>query len=172
LVRDQAGAFPRRVSAGVFLISVLVVQRPVRQCAETGTTQSRRTILVPSLLLGPGVGQPLREPRNGGVSRHTPVGDCSNDPRGNEGERRQNADVALAKTFAFGNLGQRCDAAEPKLFDPTAGLGDGGEQSIAGLGCRRRRRGGPMHDTFTVTKAGASQGSISGMEVGLLASSS
>jgi hypothetical protein len=73
---------------------------------------------VPSLLLGPGVGQPLREPRDGGVSRQAAVGDCSNDPRGNEGERSQNADVALAETFAFGNLGQSCDAAEPKLFDP------------------------------------------------------
>jgi hypothetical protein len=32
----------------------------------------------------------------------------------------------LAETLAFGNLGQHCDASEPKVLDPTAGLGDGG----------------------------------------------
>jgi hypothetical protein len=65
---------------------------------------------------GAGVGQPLRGPRDGAVSCHAPVGDRCNDLRGNEGERRQNADVALAETLAFGNLGRRCDAAERKLF--------------------------------------------------------
>jgi hypothetical protein len=64
---------------------------------------------VPSLLLGPGVWQPLGEPRDGGVSRHAAVGDGCNDPRGNEGERSQDADVALTETLAFGNLGQSCD---------------------------------------------------------------
>ena len=139
-------------------------QRPVRLRAVA-------LHFVPSLLLGPGVGQPLREPRDGGVSSHAPVGDCRNDPRGNEGERSQNADVALAETLAFSNLGQRCDAAEPKLFDPTAGLGYGSEQSpsrassaIAGAAV------GVCTIPFTATKAGASQGSISGAEVGPLAS--
>ena len=80
-------------------------RRANRRLARTSLYGARRRVgvalyFVPSLLLGPGIGQPLREPGDGGVSHRAAVGDCCNDPRGKEGERSQNADVALAETAA------------------------------------------------------------------------
>ena len=71
------------------------------------------------------------------------------DARRNKGERSQQADVAFAMGFAIGNLGEGGDTAEPEVVDPSAGLGDGGEQSIAAFGLHRRLRvHGRMNDAF------------------------
>src|SRR5258706_5768878 len=63
---------------------------------------------------------------------------------GTRGERGPGADVALAKTFAIGELLESRDTLLPKIFDPSARLGDGDEHGIAGLGSHGRDRGGGL----------------------------
>src|SRR5260370_343486 len=55
---------------------------------------------------------------------------------------------ALAKGFAFCELGECRDRAEPEIFDPPASLGDGGQQSIAARGTHSGLSGRFMHDVI------------------------
>src|SRR5580693_9342769 len=48
--------------------------------------------------------------------------------------------------FMLGDLGEGGKAAEPNALDPSSGLGDCGEQSIAPFGTHRRFCGGRMKD--------------------------
>jgi len=56
--------------------------------------------------------------------------------------------VAFTMGFALGDLGERRDAAEPESLDPPARLGDGSQQSIAGLRIHGEFRARFMHDAF------------------------
>ena len=87
-----------------------------------------------SLLVGPRVGQSLREPGDGEIGWRGALGDSRHDGRRHEGERRQKADVAFTKTFAVGDFGEGRDTTEPKVLNPATSFGDGGQQSVAGLG--------------------------------------
>jgi hypothetical protein len=49
----------------------------------------------------------------------------------------QQADVPFALGFPLGNLGEGGHSTQPDAFDPSPGLDDGGEQSIATVGLAR-----------------------------------
>jgi hypothetical protein len=51
-----------------------------------------------------------------------------------EGEGCQQADVPFALGSTLGNFREGGDPTEPNVVDPSPGLADGGEQSIAALG--------------------------------------
>ena len=74
--------------------------------------------------------------------------------KGRDGEigamnaRGAKANMAFAKTFAIGDLSEGCDATMLEIFDPPPGLGDRGEQSIAGFGTHGGLRSGFVHDAF------------------------
>src|ERR1700674_2559751 len=57
-----------------------------------------------------------REPGDGEIGWRVAVGARGNDARRNEGERSQQADVALAKTFAVRDLSETGNAPEPEVF--------------------------------------------------------
>ena len=61
--------------------------------------------------------------------------------------------MPFALGFMLGNLGEGGNAAEPNVVDPSSGLGDCGEQSIAAFGLHRRFCGGRMNDALNGHKA-------------------
>jgi Integrase core domain len=101
-----------------------------------------------SFLLSPRIRKRLRESGDSEIGWRDAVGDRRNDARRHEGERRQKADLAFAKRFTLSDLDEGRDTTEPEVFDPSAGLGDGGEHSIADLGLHGGLGGGFMHDPF------------------------
>ena len=60
--------------------------------------------------------------------------------------------MSFALVFTRGNLGERDNAGEPDLLDPSPSLGDGGEQSLAALGFERRFCAGRVDDSLNGTK--------------------
>src|SRR5580704_5497873 len=88
-------------------------------------------------LLGPRVGQSLRKPGDGKIGWRGALDDRRHDPWRNEGERRQEADVAFAERFAVRDVGEGRDTTEPEIFYPSAGPGDGWEQCLAGFAAHR-----------------------------------
>jgi hypothetical protein len=79
-------------------------------------------IFEPSLLLGPRIWQHFREPCDGEIGRRVAVGDRRHDAWGDKSERRQEADMAFAKTFEIGDFGKSRDTTEVEVFNPFAGL--------------------------------------------------
>ena len=87
-----------------------------------------------SLLLGPGIGQGLGEAGDREIRRRGAIDDRRNDAGRQEGEGSEQADVPFALGLTLGNLGEGGNAAEPDVVDPSPGLGDCGEQSVAAFG--------------------------------------
>ena len=100
------------------------------------------------LLLGPRTRQGLGEAGDREIRRRGAIDDRRNDAGRNEGEGCQQADVPFTLGFALGNLGEGGNSTEPDVVDPSSGLDDCGEQSIAALGLHRRFCGGRMNDAL------------------------
>jgi hypothetical protein len=55
---------------------------------------------------------------------------------------------AVLPDVTLGDLGERANATKPEIVDPSPGLGDWGQQSIASLGFHCRLCAGRMNDAF------------------------
>ena len=126
--------------------------RALVMAVSTGATSQSDSLL----LLDPGMGQGLGEASDREVRRRGAIDDRRNDARRKEGKGGEQADVPFALPLPLGNLGERANAAEPDVVDPSPGLGDCDEQSIAAFGPHCRFCAGRM----TAAKLGAVQGSV------------
>jgi hypothetical protein len=133
-----------------------VIHRP-RLLSDNGSsyigcmTSCARVVIAP--LLGPRIGQGFGEASDRKIRRRCGIDDCGNDAGRQKGEGSQQADVPFALGFMLGNLSEGGKPAEPNALDPSSGLGDCGEQSIAPFGTHLRFCGGRMKDALNGHKA-------------------
>src|ERR1700731_3537977 len=102
----------------------------------------------PLLLLDPGIGQGLDEASDREVRRRGAIDDRRNDARRKEGKGGEQTDMPFALRLTLGNLGEGANAAEPDVVDPSPGLGDCDEQSIAAFGPYCRFCAGRTHNAL------------------------
>src|SRR5712671_2873485 len=76
---------------------ILVLRASDLNLPASGYEHAGRAFWKPLLLLGPRIRERLGEPGDGEVGRGVAIGDRRHDARRHEGERRQQADVALTE---------------------------------------------------------------------------
>ena len=103
------------------------IRTRVRINAEVGILLSSVQNESP-LLLRPIERQGTNKRAHGSTGGDIAIGDCSDDSRRQECERRQESNVAYDLLFANGDLIERLNAPSDKIVHPGAGLGDRGEQ--------------------------------------------
>jgi hypothetical protein len=86
------------------------------------------------LLLAPGIGQCPGKAGDRKVRRRGPIDNRRNDARRQEGKGDEQADVPFSLDLTLGDLGEGASVAEPEIVDPSPGLGECGQQSIASRG--------------------------------------
>ena len=114
----------------------------------------------PSLLLGPRIRQCPGKASDREVRRRGPIDDRRNYARRQEGKRSQQADVPFSLDLTLGDLGEGANATKPEIVDPSPGLGDCGQQSIASLGFHCRICARHMHNALHRLKAWRGPGTL------------
>ena len=104
-------------------------------------------------LLGPGVGQRPGETGHGEVGRGGAVDERRDGARRDEGERREQADVAFALALARGDLREGGHAVLDEIVDPGPRLYDRQEHGVTRFGFERLRGCWGVEDTLDGTEA-------------------